>query len=309
MKEKSHNKKRTAVDIFKDMLLLLEGKSVGNIHPYRLKSAPSVCAGFEKMTVAEAGKSGVTVPDGMKPKDMVYVFRMGPVVFKECISEDIFLAAFEPVPLMLGNTQKTIRQELPDTRNSALDEILHKLSCEIESVDKYQTDSRTKLMCMLKEYLGEKYGHKVCFISPADNIIGEILYERSFHPAPVTVYDRYGTSPCNAPVSVELTPKGKIKILTDEAGVIYDAEEYLSNDDLFALCNTVIRYEQVVSDICKELAENGDWEDVAREMLAEHFPEVENKIREDFVHDYWENLQSSDYNLKKFRLQYMENNK
>lgn len=118
MKEKSHNKKRTAVDIFKDMLLLLEGKSVGNIHPYRLKSASSVCAGFEKMTVAEAGKSGVTVPDGMKPKDMVYVFRMGPVVLKECISEDIFLAAFEPVPLMQRNTQKTISQELPDTTNN-----------------------------------------------------------------------------------------------------------------------------------------------------------------------------------------------
>ena len=116
----------------------------------------------------------------------------------------------------------------------------------------------------------------------------------------MTIYDKYGFAACSSAVSVELTAEGKILIPTDEAGKIHDAEEYLSNDDLLSLCGTVEEYERLLPEIRKELAENGNWKEFARRMLEEEFPQAKAEVREEFIRDCWENLQTESYNLQHF---------
>ena len=120
-------------------------------------------------------------------------------------------------------------------------------------------------MCLLKEYLGQKYGRKVRFILPTGDPAGDLLDGKGFYPCSVTIYDKYGFAACSSAVSVELTAEGKILIPTDETGKIHDAEEYLSNDDLLSLCGTVEEYERLLPEIRKELAENGNWKEFAEE--------------------------------------------
>ena len=57
------------------------GVPVGNIRPYRLKSAPSCLGGFERMSVAAARASGMDIPETEKENDEVYICRLGPAVF------------------------------------------------------------------------------------------------------------------------------------------------------------------------------------------------------------------------------------
>ncbi|MEO5047313.1 hypothetical protein ABH029_27450, partial [Bacteroides thetaiotaomicron] len=80
----------------------------------------------------------------------------------------------------------------------------------------------------------------------------------------------------------------------------HDAEEYLSNDDLLSLCGTVEEYERLLPEIRKELAENGNWKDFARRVLEEEFSQAKAGVREEFVRDCWENLQTESYNLQRF---------
>ena len=159
---------------------------------------------------------------------------------------------------------------------------------------------REKLMRLLKEYLGQKYGRKVRFILPTGDPAGDLLDGKGFYPCSVTIYDKYGFAACSSAVSVELTAEGKILIPTDEAGKIHDAEEYLSNDDLLSLCGTVEEYERLLPEIRKELAENGNWKEFARRVLEEEFPQAKAEVREEFIRDCWENLQTESYNLQRF---------
>lgn len=65
---KRMNKQQTTpvTDTFKGMLLMSMGVPVGNIRPYRLKSAPSCLGGFERMSVAAARASGMDIPETEK---------------------------------------------------------------------------------------------------------------------------------------------------------------------------------------------------------------------------------------------------
>ena len=99
MKKRTNIPKNTPVtDTFKGLLLMSIGVSVGNIRPYRLKSAPSSFGGFELMSVADARGLGVDIPKVEKESDKVYIRQLGPAVFCECMPVRIFEAAFEPVP-------------------------------------------------------------------------------------------------------------------------------------------------------------------------------------------------------------------
>lgn len=165
---------------------------------------------------------------------------------------------------------------------------------------KYLYRGRRTLMKVLKEYLKQKYGWKVCFILPMGDPLGDLLDERSFYPSSVTVYDKHGYAACSAAVSMELTPEGKIKIMTDESGNIQDAEEYLSYDDLLVLCSTIEEYEHLQPALRREMTESGEWKDHARKLLSEWFPKADVGILEDFIREHWKNQQPDDYNLKLF---------
>ena len=75
---KRMNKQQTTpvTDTFKGMLLMSMGVPVGNIRPYRLKSAPSCLGGFERMSVAAARASGMDIPETEKENDEVYICRL-----------------------------------------------------------------------------------------------------------------------------------------------------------------------------------------------------------------------------------------
>ena len=98
--KKSENRQHDTpiTDTFKSLLLLSMGVPVGNICPYRLKSAPSCFGGFERMTVAAARAMGVDIPKTEKENDEVYIRQLGPAVFREWMPVWMFEAAFEPVP-------------------------------------------------------------------------------------------------------------------------------------------------------------------------------------------------------------------
>lgn len=209
---------------------------------------------------------------------------------------------------MKKEPSKTQGNGISDAGIPMSDDILHRLVKGKDAGKEYMAATREKLMCLLKEYLGQKYGHKVRFILPPGDPVGDLLDGKDFYPCSVTIYDKFGFAACSSAVSVELTAEGKILIPTDEAGKIHDAEELLSNDDLLALCGTIEEYERLLPEIRKELAENGDWKEFARRMLAEEFPLSDNKVREEFILKHWENLQAESYNLQRFKRHCQENN-
>lgn len=99
MKKNGNRQHDTPItDTFKGLLLLSMGVPVGNIRPYRLKSAPSCFGGFERMTVAAARAMGMDIPKTEKENDEVYIRQLGPAVFREWMPVWMFEAAFEPVP-------------------------------------------------------------------------------------------------------------------------------------------------------------------------------------------------------------------
>lgn len=99
MKKKTNQSQDTPVaDTFKGLLLMSIGVPVGNIRPYRLRSAPSCFGGFERMSVAAARISGMDIPKTEKPDNEVYICRLGPAVFREWMPAWMFEAAFETVP-------------------------------------------------------------------------------------------------------------------------------------------------------------------------------------------------------------------
>lgn len=178
--------------------------------------------------------------------------------------------------------------------------ILHTIREERAKGYKQLNKTRRALFKVLKEYLRQKYNRKVYFTFPAGNPLNSILEEMNFYPSSVTVYDKHGCANTGTAVSIQLTAKGMIKISTDEAGNLYDAEEYLTYDDLLNLCYTIEEYEKILPSARLELIKGGDWQEHAHETIAESFPDTDDLIIKDFIHDYWENLQTDDYNLKIF---------
>lgn len=179
--------------------------------------------------------------------------------------------------------------------------ILHTIREEKNKGYKHLYRVRRTLMKTLKEYLRQKYGRKVCFILPVGDPLGDLLDERNFYPSSVTVYDKHGYAACSAAVSMELTPEGKIKIMTDESGNIQDVEEYLSYDDLLVLCSTIEEYEHLLPTLRRKMTERGEWKDHALRLLSEWFPKADTGILEDFIREHWEKLQPDDYNLQLFK--------
>lgn len=201
---------------------------------------------------------------------------------------------------MKKEPSETQENGISDTGIPMPDEILPELVKAKNAGKEYMAATREKLIRLLKEYLGQKYGRKVRFILPPGDPFGELLDGKEFYPCLVTIYDKFGFAACSSAVSVELTAEGKILIPTDEAGKIHDAEEYLSNDDLLSLCGTIEEYERLLPEIRKKLADNGDWKEFARRMLEEEFPQAKTEVREEFIRDCWENLQTESYNLQRF---------
>lgn len=191
---------------------------------------------------------------------------------------------------MKKEPSKTQENGISDTGIPMPDDILLRIVKEKDAGKEYMAAIREKLMRLLKEYLGQKYGRKVRFILPMGDPAGDLLDGKGFYPCSVTIYDKYGFAACSSAVSVELTAEGKI----------HDAEEYLSNDDLLSLCGTVEEYERLLPEIRKELAENRNWKEFARRVLEEEFPQAKAEVREEFIRDCWENLQTESYNLQRF---------
>lgn len=178
--------------------------------------------------------------------------------------------------------------------------ILHTIREEKAKGYKQLNRTRRVLFKALKEYLRQKYNRKVYFIFPGDDPLSSLLEEKNFYSSSVTIFDKHGCANTGTAVSMQLTAERKIKIFTDEAGNIYDAEEYLMYDDLLNLCYTIEEYEKLLPAARWELMENEDWQEHAQATIAEFFPDAEDLIIEDFIHDYWENLQTDDYNLANF---------
>lgn len=124
--------------------------------------------------------------------------------------------------------------------------ILHTIREEKAKGYKQLNKTRRILFKALKEYLRQKYNRKVYFTFPANAPLNGILEEKNFYPSSVTVYDKHGCANTGTVDSMQLTAEGKIKISTDEAGNIYDAEEYLTYDDLLNLCYTIEEYEKIL---------------------------------------------------------------
>ena len=112
---KRMNKQQTTpvTDTFKGMLLMSMGVPVGNIRPYRLKSAPSCLGGFERMSVAAA-----------------------PAVFHKWMPVWMFETAFEPVPEQRrGDRIRTLTEEMNNhhVAEKALNEKCYALSVKLLS--------------------------------------------------------------------------------------------------------------------------------------------------------------------------------
>lgn len=135
MKRKMNKQKDTsATDTFKGLLLMSVGIPIGNIYPYRLKSAPSCFGGFERMTVMEARSMGVDIPPTEKPEDEVYIRQLGPAVFREWMPTWMFEAAFEPVPKQNPDDRGlSLMEEINNHRvvGEALNEKSYALSVEL----------------------------------------------------------------------------------------------------------------------------------------------------------------------------------
>ena len=137
MNKRTNKRQGTPVaDTFKGMLLMSMGVPVGNIRPYRLKSAPSCLGGFERMSVAAARASGVDIPKAEKESDEVCICRLGPAVFREWMPAWMFEAAFEPVPEQRrGDRIRTLTEEMNShhVAEKALNERCYALSVELLS--------------------------------------------------------------------------------------------------------------------------------------------------------------------------------
>ena len=135
---KRMNKQQTTpvTDTFKGMLLMSMGVPVGNIRPYRLKSAPSCLGGFERMSVAAARASGMDIPETEKEHDEVYICHLGPAVFHKWMPVWMFETAFEPVPEQRrGDRIRTLTEEMNNhhVAEKALNEKCYALSVELLS--------------------------------------------------------------------------------------------------------------------------------------------------------------------------------
>lgn len=135
---KRMNKQQTTpvTDTFKGMLLMSMGVPVGNIRPYRLKSAPSCLGGFERMSVAAARASGMDIPETEKENDEVYICRLGPAVFHKWMPVWMFETAFEPVPEQRrGDRIRTLTEEMNNhhVAEKALNEKCYALSVKLLS--------------------------------------------------------------------------------------------------------------------------------------------------------------------------------
>ena len=135
-KSKNRQQDTPITDTFKGLLLMSMGVPVGNIRPYRLKSAPSCFGGFERMTVAAARALGVDIPKTEKENDEVYIRQLAPSVFREWMPAWMFEAAFEPVPEQRrGDRIRTLTEEMNShhVAEKALNERCYALSVELLS--------------------------------------------------------------------------------------------------------------------------------------------------------------------------------
>lgn len=137
MRKKTSNLKDTPLtDTFKGLLLMSMGVPVGNIRPYRLKSAPSCFCGFERVSVAAARAAGVDIPEPEQPDGEVYIHRLGPAVFRAWMPAWMFEAAFEPVPRQQsGDRIRTLTEEMDNyyATGKSLNEKAYALSVELLS--------------------------------------------------------------------------------------------------------------------------------------------------------------------------------
>lgn len=137
MKKKKNRQQDTPIiDTFKGLLLMSMGVPVGNIRPYRLKSAPSCFGGFERMTVAAARALGVDIPKTDKENDEVYIRQLASSFFCEWMPVWMFEAAFEPVPEQKrGDRILTLTEEMNShhVAGKALNERCYALSVELLS--------------------------------------------------------------------------------------------------------------------------------------------------------------------------------
>lgn len=100
------------------MFQLSQGKSIGNILPYRLKSAPDFFAGFEQLTPEDAKREGIIIPDNHRQEEPVYIMRIGPAVFRDWIPAWMFEPVFELVP---EKTEEDMIQTLTKEIESHID--------------------------------------------------------------------------------------------------------------------------------------------------------------------------------------------
>ena len=76
---------------------------------------------------------------------------------------------------MKKEPSKTQENGISDTGIPMPDDILPELVKEKDAGKEYMAATREKLMCLLKEYLGQKYGRKVRFILPTGDPAGDLL--------------------------------------------------------------------------------------------------------------------------------------
>ena len=135
-KNKNRQQDTPITDTFEGLLLLSMGIPVGNIRPYRLRSASSCFGGFERMSVAAARTMGVNIPKTVKENNEVYIHRLGPAVFREWMPVWMFEAAFEPVPNQQCDDRiRTLTEEMNShhVAEKALNERCYALAVELLS--------------------------------------------------------------------------------------------------------------------------------------------------------------------------------
>lgn len=213
-KNKNRQQDTPITDTFKGLLLLSMGVPVGNIRPYRLKSAPSCFGGFERMTVAAARAMGVDIPNTEKENDEVYIRQLGPAVFREWMPVWMFEAAFEPVPRQKRDDRiRTLAEEMNShhVAGKALNERCYALSVELlsecggdlrvgtDDEPEFQiyihVEDRDPVELVIKEaslwddgkitvkghsyYTGEEY-EQVCEVESGMDILNFILSQKSY---------------------------------------------------------------------------------------------------------------------------------